>query len=156
LRREPQVVASYCQGFQRKAGQGVYMTQLVHLAYVSTSRRELSIKCISDLLEVGRKSNKEHGITGMLLYKNGTFMQVIEGLESDIHLLFLNIQQDSRHIDINLLSIEPIPHRSFSEWSMEFTTEPSEKLVGFTDFLSLKSELNIPSLAAQTLLLGFK
>jgi hypothetical protein len=83
-------------------------------------------------------------------------MQVIEGLESDIHLLFLNIQQDSRHIDINLLSIEPIPHRSFSEWSMEFTTEPSEKLVGFTDFLSLKSELNIPSLAAQTLLLGFK
>jgi hypothetical protein len=132
------------------------MTQLVQLTYVSTSLGVQSDKCLEDLLVHCRKSNKEHGITGVLLYKNGTFMQVIEGLESDIDLLFLNIQHDPTHTDITNLYMEPITHRSFPEWSMGFRRASPEKLDGFTDFLSLKNKGNIPSLPAQILLFCFK
>jgi hypothetical protein len=132
------------------------MTQLVQLVYVSTSQIIWSDKCLEDLLVHSRKYNKAHGITGVLLYKNGRFMQVIEGLESDIDFLFLKIQQDSAHNYINKLFMKPIPHRIFPEWSMGFRRASPEKLDGFTDFLSLKNEGDIPSLPAQLLLFCFK
>jgi hypothetical protein len=50
------------------------MTQLVQLVYVSTSQIIWSDKCLEDLLVHSRKYNKAHGITGVLLYKNGRFM----------------------------------------------------------------------------------
>lgn len=132
------------------------MTQLVQLSYVSTARELLTNKQLESLLKDSSKSNKEHGITGMLLYKYSTFMQVIEGLESDIDHLFLNIMDDITHTGVTRLFKDKIPKRDFSEWSMGFKRSSSEKLDGFSEFMSLKNECTIPSGKAKILLLGFK
>ena len=82
-------------------------------------------------------------------------MQVIEGLESDIDHLFLNIMDDITHTGVTCLFKHTIPKRDFFEWSMGFKRS-SEKLDGFSEFMSLKNECTIPSAKAKILLLGFK
>jgi hypothetical protein len=74
-------------------------------------------------------NNQKYNITGLLIYKNRQFAQVIEGDEATIERLWNKIQLDTRHKDIQLLLKEPIVHRSFSKWSMLFPQ--SEKVVEY-------------------------
>ena len=52
---------------------------MIQLAYVSNASRLMSSASLSMLLRQARASNKRHDITGMLLYKDGSFLQVLEG-----------------------------------------------------------------------------
>ena len=102
--------------------------------------------------------NSKEYQAGWSLAKDTTkrHMQVIEGLESDIDHLFLNIMDDITHTGVTRLFKDTIPKRDFSEWSMGFKRSSSEKLDGFSEFMSLKNECNLPSGKAKILLLGFK
>lgn len=66
------------------------------------------------------RNNSEHFITGMLLYSNGRFIQVLEGEKKRILDTFKYIQTDPRHVDVQLLLSQDIQERSFAKWSMGF------------------------------------
>jgi hypothetical protein len=64
--------------------------------------------------------NAAHHISGMLLYRDGKFMQVLEGEETALWLLYSKILHDPRHTDIVMLADEPLPQRGFAAWSMAY------------------------------------
>ena len=90
---------------------------LVRLLYVSRAV-DTSPAAIEAILAEGREHNPACGITGVLCYGGGIFLQAIEGGRSAVSHLYNSIQRDKRHKDVELLHFEEIEERRFSGWSM--------------------------------------
>ncbi len=73
------------------------------------------------LLEHARIRNERLGITGLLLYKSGNFMQMLEGQKGTVLNLLKSIQQDPRHHDVTTINSGEILTRNFPNWTMGFT-----------------------------------
>ncbi len=96
-----------------------------------------------DLLTIARTKNKKYSVTGMLLYCQGTFMQVLEGEESSVDLIYSAIELDIfRHKNIIKLASGTIEKRNFPDWSMGFASVNSETLQEIEGFLS-SPDLNL-------------
>ena len=93
---------------------------LIALIYVSSAVRSLTNSDIREILNTSRESNKKKDITGILLFKDGNFMQVQEGESSIVDELHLNISRDPRHTGVITLLRTPILIRSFGDWKMGF------------------------------------
>ena len=87
------------------------------------------------LLKEARVDNEKRGVTGLLLYHNQSFMQVIEGEEETVrHLYYEGIFHDNRHTAVHALINEPITERRYKGWSMGFRNiegKDFENLDGF-------------------------
>ncbi|MEQ1933623.1 MAG: BLUF domain-containing protein [Fimbriimonadaceae bacterium] len=102
---------------------------LSHLIYVSASTQEkLEFKDIEKLLHGCRTSNAKADVTGMLIFRDGAFFQVLEGDRSVLEALFEKIGRDARHRRVIKLIAEPIPERNFSDWSMALSRLSSAEL----------------------------
>jgi len=115
------------------------MPDLIHIVYVSFAYKALSEKELDALLAGIRKKNEPRNVTGLLLYNDLNFIQVIEGAEKTIHNLFEAIEQDTRHTNIVKLLEESIEKRAFPDWSMGFrriSKKQTSRLPGFSDFLT--------------------
>ncbi len=93
---------------------------LVSTVYVSSSVRKLNDSEILDILRTSQKNNQRRGITGMLLYKDGNFLQVLEGPHAEITDLMETVERDNRHRGFIVLTKKPIKERQFPNWSMAF------------------------------------
>ncbi|MEY2772000.1 MAG: Blue light- and temperature-regulated antirepressor YcgF [Pseudomonadota bacterium] len=90
---------------------------LVRLLYASRAvdpRPEV----IEAILAQSRQFNPSSGITGILVYGGGIFLQAIEGGRMAVSDLYSHIQRDERHKDVVLLHYEEITERRFGGWSM--------------------------------------
>ncbi len=94
--------------------------ELVHLAYVSTQTRVMTAADLIGLLQEAREQNEERNISGILLHKNQSFFQVIEGNRANVDATFALIQRDIRHEGVEVLFDEPLDVREFSDWRMGF------------------------------------
>lgn len=93
---------------------------------------------IIDILNVSRSFNFQHQITGLLLYHDGSILQVLEGEKEVIEDLFYNkICFDKRHHGIIELLNNEIKDRSFEDWSMGF------KQISTQDWAELKGHIDI-------------
>lgn len=90
---------------------------LVRLLYASRVT-DTSDEAIGAILAQSRKHNPECGITGILCYGGGIFLQAIEGGRMAVSELYGNIQRDPRHKDVVLLHYEEISERRFGGWTM--------------------------------------
>lgn len=111
---------------------------MLSIVYASSAVRLFTRAELVDLLEVSHKANREHGISGMLLYRGGNFIQVIEGENEEVLQLYENIKADPRHKDVTLLTQDPITTRQFPDWTMGFRNidqMSEEELAGYSDFL---------------------
>jgi hypothetical protein len=90
---------------------------LVRLLYCSRAV-DTSAAAIESILAQSRQHNPATGITGILCYGDGIFLQCIEGGRMQVSELFGNIQRDARHKDVALLSFEEILERRFGGWAM--------------------------------------
>ena len=118
---------------------------LFTLVYISRETSPMSSKDLEDILSVSRRNNQPAEITGMLIFKNGEFMQALEGKRDDVEKLYRIISQDQRHKDILVLARKEIPQRCFEEWSMGFKHITEENLNGLVDpdsFFSDKNDFN--------------
>jgi len=117
--------------------------RLISLSYTSNAVVEISFLGNLRLLAHSFLNNQKYNITGLLIYKNGQFAQVIEGDSNSIERIWNKIQLDTRHKDIQLLSKEPIAYRSFTKWSMLFPE--SEKVVEyFPDMVEAVKNVEMP------------
>ncbi|GAA6140191.1 BLUF domain-containing protein [Hydrogenophaga sp. 5NK40-0174] len=91
---------------------------LVRLLYVSRAAEAHSSNAIDGILEVSRAHNLHNGITGVLCYGGGIFLQAIEGGRSAVNNLYNHIAADERHQDVVLLHYEEISERRFGGWTM--------------------------------------
>jgi Sensors of blue-light using FAD len=91
---------------------------LVRLLYVSRLADSTKPEVIDGILSDSRKHNPELGITGILCYGAGIFLQAIEGGRSQVSELYNHICKDKRHKDVVLLDFEEIHERRFGGWTM--------------------------------------
>ncbi len=118
---------------------------LIHLIYSSSATNPMHDHDLAEMLAIARENNHRSQITGMLLYHNASFLQVLEGKRTVVETLFKKIAHDPRHHDVTLLRKRVLPNREFEKWEMGFVnidTIDTSKLSGYTSFL--KQPLNSP------------
>lgn len=111
---------------------------LSHLVYVSTACGPLCDEDLARLLEQSRERNKRNGITGMLLFKDGRFIQLLEGQEENVQKVYCSIARDERHHSVQLLWSRYVQYREFPDWTMGFQNVDDldlSALEGYTPFL---------------------
>ena len=111
------------------------------LIYTSSASHLMSDFDLTNLLEHCRIRNAQDNITGMLLYKEGSFMQALEGHKDTVFQTYERIQKDTRHKDIFLLRERGIENRSFSGWSMGFRTVNAADLKDIPGFSHRSGEV---------------
>ncbi|MCX7195172.1 MAG: phosphate-starvation-inducible PsiE family protein [Proteobacteria bacterium] len=110
---------------------------MIRLTYASTASQEWSPEDLLKLLKQSRTNNGAKNITGILLYSNGTFFQVLEGEEAAVENLYRTIEKDPRHKNCTIIERLNITERAFPYWSMGFEKiDPKElsKMEGFNNF----------------------
>ena len=106
------------------------------LVYVSAAVTWFSEAELRGLLAHCRAANTAAGITGMLLYKDGNFMQVLEGEESAVRALHARIAADPRHRGMVTIDSGPLAARQFADWSMGFADlDAAAALPGYVPFV---------------------
>lgn len=92
------------------------------LIYASAAQTMLDPLQLGAILEVARRNNARLNVTGILLYHDGSFFQVLEGETETVNALYARIKQDSRHRAVAELSRRAIAQPSFGAWSMGFVS----------------------------------
>ncbi|WP_158745658.1 BLUF domain-containing protein [Acidisphaera sp. L21] len=110
----------------------VYMSEVV-----LPSENDAYATAINDLLRWSRDWNKDHQITGALLFSTGYFAQVLEGPEPAVKALIGNIICDTRHRHLRLLESGWVPERLFGNWSMAYTDGTEQLDLSMMDILGL-------------------
>ena len=90
---------------------------LVRLLYASRAV-DPQPSVIESILAQSRQFNPSTGITGILVYGGGIFLQAIEGGRAAVSELYAHIQKDPRHKDVVLLHYEEISERRYRGWTM--------------------------------------
>ncbi|KEP75243.1 hypothetical protein HR12_36915 [Microbacterium sp. SUBG005] len=93
---------------------------LTAVSYVSRAVEEFDDARLAHLLAQSRRSNHEHDLSGMLLYRRGRFFQVLEGPKDAVDELMAKIRRDPRHDEVRVLLTEQIEERRFEEWTMGY------------------------------------
>ena len=98
------------------------METLFRIAYCSRNRIPATSLAsqLHAILDVARRKNPRLGVTGALLYNDGSFAQLLEGPLASVEQIFESIQRDPRHSDVVVITSGPIEARTFPEWSMAF------------------------------------
>jgi hypothetical protein len=112
---------------------------LYHLGYVSTESGDMGTQGMVDLLKKARRINTERSITGLLLHREKSFYQVLEGSEAEVKRTFDSIARDHRHTAVDVLFEGTTEEREFPDWQMGFLNLDGvdlETLQGYSDFLS--------------------
>ncbi len=91
---------------------------LVRLLYASTLKTANDPTVIDSILAQSRAHNPALGITGILVYSEGIFLQALEGGRKQVSDLYSHIIKDPRHTDVVLLHYEEITERRYGGWTM--------------------------------------
>ena len=112
---------------------------MVSLVYASSAVRLFSDDDLVALLKQSQENNTRLKLSGMLLYKDGNFLQVLEGPEDAVQHLFRAICADDRHRGVLRLLEEQIEQRRFADWAMAFRNlnNPTfQDLPGYSTFMN--------------------
>src|SRR5688572_12935407 len=93
---------------------------LISLVYVSSIVRPFAADDVREILRVSRENNARDDITGLLLYRDGSFIQALEGPEVAVERLYRKIRMDPRHRRVMTVLRSPLASRIFTGWSMGF------------------------------------
>lgn len=135
--------------------------ELVQFIYCSASTKaDFNPTELNTLLAECRVKNAKADVTGMLLYHDRTFFQVLEGDRDVVEPLFEKIGKDKRHDRITKILVEPIEDRAFAAWTMGYpkiTAKELAGIAGLNDFFARgESYLELGEGRARILLGAFK
>jgi hypothetical protein len=91
---------------------------LVRLLYASRAVPAIDHEELVTILRQSKSHNPTVGVTGVLCFSGGIFLQVLEGGRSAVNRLYNRIASDPRHTDVEVLLYEEIGERRFASWSM--------------------------------------
>lgn len=90
------------------------------LVYISSSTTLVSADEIEEMIAQSQPRNRGLGITGLLLYLNGSTIHILEGAKQHVKDEFAIIRQDSRHHHVLVMYQSPIPYRLFNDWHLNY------------------------------------
>ena len=113
-------------------------TSVLSITYFSSATRLLGDVELLGLLEECRARNTASDITGIMLYRGGNFVQVLEGPEEAVRKTFRRIEADPRHTGMLVTLEQRVDERDFPEWSMGFGNVSDADVAdvpGYSDYL---------------------
>jgi hypothetical protein len=132
---------------------------MFHLIYTSRSRQAFSDADLKKLLMRARSNNEKIGVTGMLIYHDGAFLQALEGDELSVRDVFRRIEKDARHTRVAILRDQGSfgERRIFGDWSMGFANASgnAQILKGFVDLAAGRDLLTLEETQAMELLSSY-
>ena len=105
--------------------------------YTSSAAPGFTVRDLHDVLAVSRRNNAAWHLTGVLLYQDGTFLQVVEGPAWPVDKALTRIVADPRHTGMTVLCDQEVPRRHFSDWAMG-----SREVDGDAAFTLTEDEMN--------------
>lgn len=129
-----------------------------YLIYLSTAVNLFDDQSILDLLEKSRTRNAANNITGILLYHEGNFIQLLEGDADDVDATLTRISKDPQHKNIIVIDEGDLGERNFGNWSMGFQRATAKELAdieAYTDPKKLHDEAAADSHPALAMLKTF-
>ena len=104
---------------RRTEGELQLTTTLTQLAYVSRATTTFPEDDLVELMRAARQKNKRLGITGMLLFDEPLFLQVLEGPRHVVEDLLETIRRDERHEEVTVIFQDhDLPEREYARWLM--------------------------------------
>ena len=91
---------------------------LVRLIYASRAAGAVNAEVLMPIMKASRAKNAAAGITGVLVFSDGVFLQLLEGGRNAVSALYNRIACDTRHRDVVLLAYDEVDERRFAGWSM--------------------------------------
>lgn len=113
---------------------------------------------LAELLYVSRRNNEALGVTGLLIYAAGSFLQVLEGDDGAVEHVMSRVHRDPRHKGVIVLIDAKISAREFGNWSMGFRSSSAseiDKMTGYQDFFKTPQSADQRVTVAQTVLRTF-
>lgn len=92
----------------------------VRIVYVSSAVEPMDSAQLAALAEVSADRNRRAGVTGLLLYHDGCFIQALEGPTKAVDATLRRIERDPRHRGVLVLLREPMGERQFEEWDLAY------------------------------------
>jgi hypothetical protein len=122
------------------------------IIYASSATGALPETELAKILSVARATNAARGVSGMLLYEAGSFLQILEGEQAAVEQLYEHISKDKRHGQVVVLHRGEIAAPVFAEWSMGLLamSDAVRAMPGISEFLrtgvvGLKTEKTLVS-----------
>ena len=91
---------------------------LHRLIYTSKRSEPITEQDVKEILRSSRKNNKALDVTGILIYTEKRFLQVLEGQRDTLTKMYEKIKKDKRHTTSILRFSEPVKVRYFEDWDM--------------------------------------
>ncbi len=113
--------------------------ELLHLVYRSQVTRFFEPNHLQEILNVARTKNPKINVTGFLIFREGHFIQLLEGAEADVQMIYDKVAKDKRHRNVKLIGKTKSSERFMSDWSMAFLETPdvNETAQDIIDLLEL-------------------
>ena len=93
---------------------------MLSMVYSSAAVQDFSGDDLAALLRQSRSANARDGLTGVLMHRDGRFLQLIEGPDDVVRARMHAIEQDARHDRVRVLLEDEIDDRRFPEWTMGY------------------------------------
>ncbi len=132
---------------------------MYRVVYVSSARTTFSEAELEQLLTKSRAANEAVGVTGLLLYHDGNFIQALEGPKKCVEAVLQRIEKDPRHGNVLVLIQEEDEERVFGDWSMGYVRYrelPEGERDGYSRFLEQAAARELAPSRAHVLLEAFK
>jgi len=117
------------------------MKQIYHFLYASSASGHITPKMLDSILEVSIKKNGQSNVSGLLLYRVGQFIHLLEGQKEDVLSVYKRVQKDNRHSDIKILTEFHTGSRLFGNWNMGYVRDEE---AAFDIVKKLKNVLETP------------
>ena len=117
--------------------------QYHRLLYVSVATKGLNQSVIDDILASSQLRNQRNAITGLLIYKSGYFLQLLEGPEQKVRETLGRIEKDTRHCKVEVIQEVDSDKRLFPGWSMAYAAETSFDKQWFEDLIRYCRKLQL-------------
>lgn len=134
---------------------------MIRQIYTSSSTWALQPSEVSDVLNAARRNNARDGLTGMLIYHNNRFLQVLEGPEPELNACLKRIEADERHVRMRSLLREEATERLFTRWRMGFcdveklSPDARESVFELTQIVELSAKGAVPGARMEPILRSF-
>lgn len=117
----------------------------LQLAYLSRAAEPFEEQELFQLIDHSQRNNKARGLSGMLVYNSGYFLQLLEGPEATVESLMETIGRDPRHVEIKRVFERHTSQRIFGSWYMAY-----KNLSTFNPLLRQRVEDLITQLAGKS------
>ena len=112
---------------------------IYYLVYLSSATHLYSDAELSQILSASRLNNSSKDVTGILLYHEGSIIQVLEGDKEIVTNLYLKIKEDERHKNVTRMVDGMCAERNFPDWSMGFETVSDNEWEEYSGYIHLNS-----------------